>query len=154
MSVQEKAIALHSEGCNCAQSVLCSLEEYTNLPFETAKRVAEGFGGGVRCGEICGSITGAVMALGMVKEKPLNETVSVRGVYAARSCWPSMKEKGTVMPLSAFAPRKWKSSCTRNKNVNRSPFFRGAVYIFILIQDSAAGSGSLQTSIHSIALEY
>ena len=52
MSVKEKAIALHSEGCNCAQSVLCSLEEYTNLPFETAKRVAEGFGGGVR--GVCG----------------------------------------------------------------------------------------------------
>ena len=46
MSVKEKAIALHGEGCNCAQSVLCSLEEYTHLPFETAKRVAEGFGGG------------------------------------------------------------------------------------------------------------
>ncbi len=76
MSVREKAIALHGEGCNCAQSVLCSLEEYTNLPFETAKRVAEGFGGGVRCGEICGSITGGVMALGMVKEKPINETVA------------------------------------------------------------------------------
>ena len=76
MSVREKAIALHGEGCNCAQSVLCSLEEYTNLPFETAKRIAEGFGGGVRCGEICGSITGGVMALGMVKEKPINETVA------------------------------------------------------------------------------
>ena len=76
MTVKEKAIALHGEGCNCAQSVLASLEEYTNLPFETAKRVAEGFGGGVRCGEICGSISGAVMALGMVKDKPLNETVA------------------------------------------------------------------------------
>ena len=70
MSVKEKAIALHGEGCNCAQSVLCSLEEYTHLPFETAKRVAEGFGGGVRCGEICGSVSGAVMALGMAGEHP------------------------------------------------------------------------------------
>ena len=76
MGVKEKAVALHGEGCNWAQSVLCSLEEYTNLPFETAKRIAEGFGGGVRCGEICGSITGGVMALGMVKEKPINEIVT------------------------------------------------------------------------------
>lgn len=76
MGVREKAIAYHGEGCNCAQSVLCSLEEYTNLPFETAKRIAEGFGGGVRCGEICGSISGGVMALGMVKEKPINEIVA------------------------------------------------------------------------------
>ena len=64
MGVKEKAIALHGEGCNCAQSVLCSLEEYTNLPFETAKRVAEGFGGGVRCGEICGTVSSSVMAIG------------------------------------------------------------------------------------------
>ena len=71
MSVKEKAFALHGEGCNCAQSVLCSLEEYTKLPFETAKRVAEGFGGGVRCGEICGSVTGAIMAMGLVKERPI-----------------------------------------------------------------------------------
>lgn len=76
MGVREKAIALHGEGCNCAQSVLCSLEDYTNLPFETAKRVAEGFGGGVRCGEICGSVSGAIMALGMVKEKPIADTVT------------------------------------------------------------------------------
>lgn len=71
MDVKEKAVALHKEGCNCAQSVLCSLEEYTKLPFETAKRVAEGFGGGVRCGEICGSVTGAIMAMGLVKERPI-----------------------------------------------------------------------------------
>ena len=68
MSVKEKAVAFHAEGCNCAQSVLCSLEEYTMLPQDTARRVAEGFGGGVRCGEICGSVTGAIMALGLVKE--------------------------------------------------------------------------------------
>ena len=71
MDVKEKAVALHKEGCNSAQSVLCSLEEYTKLPFETAKRVAEGFGGGVRCGEICGSVTGAIMAMGLVKERPI-----------------------------------------------------------------------------------
>ena len=71
MTVREKAVAFHGEGLNCAQSVLCSLEEYTHLPQETARKIAEGFGGGVRCGEICGSVTGAVMALGMVKPKPI-----------------------------------------------------------------------------------
>ena len=54
MSIQESAIAYHNSGCNCAQSVLAALQEETGLDENTAKRVAAGFGGGVRCGEICG----------------------------------------------------------------------------------------------------
>lgn len=71
MTVREKAVLFHTEGLNCAQSVLCSLEDYTQLPRDTAKNIAEGFGGGVRCGEICGSVSGAVMALGMCKDSPI-----------------------------------------------------------------------------------
>ena len=52
MSIQESAIAYHNGGCNCAQSVLAALQEETGLDENTAKRVAAGFGGGVRCGEI------------------------------------------------------------------------------------------------------
>ena len=47
MSVSEKAVALHAT-CNCAQSVLCALGEYTGLDEETAKRVAKCFGQGMR----------------------------------------------------------------------------------------------------------
>ena len=53
MSIQESAIAYHDNGFNCAQSVLAALQEETGLDESTAKRVAAGFGGGVRCGEIC-----------------------------------------------------------------------------------------------------
>ena len=69
-NVAEKSVALHKSGLNCAQSVLCALEEYTQLDPETAKNVAEGFGGGLRCGEVCGSVSGAVMALGLAGEHP------------------------------------------------------------------------------------
>ena len=54
MSIRESAIAYHDQGYNCAQSVLAALQEETGLDENTAKRVAAGFGGGVRCGEICG----------------------------------------------------------------------------------------------------
>ncbi len=64
MSVSEKAVALHAT-CNCAQSVLCALGEYTGLDEETAKRVAKCFGQGMRCGEVCGAITGSLMAIGL-----------------------------------------------------------------------------------------
>lgn len=50
MSIQESAIAYHNGGCNCAQSVLAALQEETG-------------------GEICGSITGAVMAFGLAADQ-------------------------------------------------------------------------------------
>lgn len=83
MKVKEKAVSLHGSGLNCAQSVLCSLEEITQLPFETGKKIAEGFGGGVRCGEICGSVSGGVMALGLTHDKPIADEVRA---YTQRFC--------------------------------------------------------------------
>ena len=56
MNIQETAVAYHTNGCNCAQSVLMALQNETGLDEDTSRRVATGFGGGVRCGEICGSI--------------------------------------------------------------------------------------------------
>ena len=69
-AIEEKSTALHESGLNCAQSVLGALEEYTHLNPETAKNISEGFGGGLRCGEVCGSVSGAVMALGLAGEHP------------------------------------------------------------------------------------
>ena len=69
-NVKDKAVANHKSGLNCAQSVLCALEDLTGLDPETAKNISEGFGGGLRCGEVCGSVSGAVMALGLAGEHP------------------------------------------------------------------------------------
>ena len=65
MSVQEDALRLHARGFNCAQSVLAALGSYTGMDERTALALSGGFGGGVRCGEICGAASGAVMALGL-----------------------------------------------------------------------------------------
>lgn len=61
---KEKALACHSQGYNCAQSVLLALSEQTGVDTATAAAVAAGFGGGVGCREICGAISGSVMAAG------------------------------------------------------------------------------------------
>ena len=65
MTVKERAVEYHNTGCNCAQSVLCALHDYTGLDDQTAQRISAGFGGGARCGELCGAITGGIMALGL-----------------------------------------------------------------------------------------
>ena len=65
MGIGENAAALHGEGYNCAQCVLCACGSYTELERDKALAVSCGFGGGVRSGEICGAISGAVMAIGL-----------------------------------------------------------------------------------------
>ena len=66
MGVKEQAVKLHDSGFNCAQAVLGSLSEYTGLDHITAMNVAGALGGGVRCGEICGAVSGGAMALSCV----------------------------------------------------------------------------------------
>jgi len=64
MTIEEKSTAYHARGCNCCQSVLCTLGEYTALPEATAIALGCGFGGGMLSGNVCGAVTGAMMALG------------------------------------------------------------------------------------------
>ena len=65
MDIKEKATKIHQSGFNCAQSVLNACGDYTGLEEKTALAISAGFGGGVRSGEICGAISGAVMAIGI-----------------------------------------------------------------------------------------
>ena len=67
MGIREDAVRLHQMGCNCAQCVLASCGKYTGMEQSTALSVAAGFGGGVRSGEICGAISGAVMVIGLTE---------------------------------------------------------------------------------------
>jgi C_GCAxxG_C_C family probable redox protein len=55
-----------NSGFNCAESVLLSLVEAMNMKHSCIPKIATGFGAGFgRQGEVCGAITGAVMALGL-----------------------------------------------------------------------------------------
>lgn len=65
METKERAVALHGEGYNCAQCVLLACGEYTGLDEKTAIAVSAPFGGGMRCGEMCGAVSGGLMAVGL-----------------------------------------------------------------------------------------
>ncbi len=64
MTIEEKGAAYHERGCNCCQSVICTLGEYTGLDERTAISLGVGFGGGMLSGNVCGAVTGAMMAIG------------------------------------------------------------------------------------------
>ncbi len=66
MNKKEAAMKLFSQDkFNCAQSVFGVFAEELGIDRDTALKCAAGFGGGMRCGEVCGAVTGALMALGL-----------------------------------------------------------------------------------------
>ena len=62
----EKAKELFLRGYNCSQSVFAAFCDVTGLPEETALKLASSFGGGMaRMREVCGTVTGATLVLGL-----------------------------------------------------------------------------------------
>lgn len=61
------ALQLHSEGYNCAQSVVSVFTDDFGLAPENLLCLASCFGGGMRMGATCGALTGALMVLGLAK---------------------------------------------------------------------------------------
>ena len=63
--LEKRSAAYREKGCNCCQSVLLTLGEYTGLDERTAVALAVGFGGGMLTGNVCGAVTGGMMAIGL-----------------------------------------------------------------------------------------
>ncbi len=63
---EETAVDLFSQGYNCAQAVFSAFADRLGLEEKAALKLASPFGGGVaRRGQICGAVSGALMAFGM-----------------------------------------------------------------------------------------
>ena len=62
----EVAVEKFVSGYNCAQSILYAFGPDLGLEGETALKVATGLGGGLGVsGEVCGAVTGGILALGL-----------------------------------------------------------------------------------------
>lgn len=62
----KKAYELHHSGYNCAQAVVGAYIDLFNMDMAQAMTIAYGFGGGVgMTREICGTLTGGAMVLGL-----------------------------------------------------------------------------------------
>ena len=66
MSVADRAVERFGNGHSCSQAVFTALAEPMGMDYETALKIASGFGGGMgRMGATCGAVTGSFMALGL-----------------------------------------------------------------------------------------
>ncbi|WP_427339649.1 C-GCAxxG-C-C family protein [Caloranaerobacter sp. DY30410] len=65
MTKKDYAISCFNKGFNCSQAVLSMFSEELGLSSEIALKISCGFGGGMRQGETCGAVTGALMVIGL-----------------------------------------------------------------------------------------
>ena len=66
MTHKEKALVYFDKQFHCSQSVLAAFADEVGLSEEQALKLGACFGGGMRRGEVCGAVTGALMVLGML----------------------------------------------------------------------------------------
>ena len=55
----QRAKEFHEKGLNCGQSVLLAFTDVTGLTESQSMAIASGFGGGLRCGGVCGVVNAA-----------------------------------------------------------------------------------------------
>lgn len=66
MTHTEKAVNYFSQKLHCSQSVLASFADECGITEEQAIKLGSCFGSGIRKGEVCGAVTGALMVLGLL----------------------------------------------------------------------------------------
>lgn len=77
-----KSMELFRQGYNCSQAVVGAWADEMGMDFETAIKVSSGFGGGMgRLREVCGSVSGAFMVLGMRYSTGLPDPQSKKEMY-------------------------------------------------------------------------
>ena len=64
MTHKEKALDYFKRKFHCSQSVLAAFAEECGLSENLALKLGSCFGSGMRKGEVCGAVTGALMVLG------------------------------------------------------------------------------------------
>lgn len=86
MTKSDRAISKFAEGYNCAQSVFYAFCEDLQVDPDTALKMSAGFGGGIgRKGEVCGAVTGGIMALGIKYGRGEKEDPTVAEVTYAKT---------------------------------------------------------------------
>lgn len=65
-NVKKASDLFENKGCSCSQSVFAAFASDLGLDEDIALKIASSFGGGIgHQGEMCGVVTGAIMALGL-----------------------------------------------------------------------------------------
>lgn len=100
MEQVETALNTFRSSFNCAQAVFSAFSEELGLDRDTALKIAACFGGGMRSGEVCGAVTGALMVLGLKWGQNIpNDTETKQKAYGRASEFLARfkRENGTIL---------------------------------------------------------
>lgn len=79
MTRVERAVACFKEGFSCSQAVFSVFAEAEGLTREPALKIAQPFGGGIaHRGELCGAVTGGLLAIGLKHGRTRSEDLESR----------------------------------------------------------------------------
>lgn len=85
MTRRELAMANFMEGYNCSQSIVLAFSDMLQLDKETLLKLASSFGGGMgRLREVCGSVSGMFMVIGLLYGYDGPETGQIKADHYAR----------------------------------------------------------------------
>jgi len=99
MNKIEQAVSCFKQGYMCSQAVFSTYAPGLGLNRETALKVSGAFGGGVgRTGEVCGAVSGALMALGLKHASTSSSEEEKQKIYTvARKFMSRFKDRnGTI----------------------------------------------------------
>lgn len=65
MNKGEQAVEYFNQNYNCSQGVFTAFAKEQGIDEKLALKISTNFGGGARKGEMCGAVSGALMALGL-----------------------------------------------------------------------------------------
>jgi len=66
LSHSEKAVAYFAKEMHCSQSILAAFADECKITEAQAFKLGSCFGAGMRKGNVCGAVTGALMVLGLL----------------------------------------------------------------------------------------
>ena len=68
MDIKKEAQKYFEDHCNCAQSVFAPFANRYGLALDIALKIATPFGGGMgHAGQVCGAVSGGLMAIGLAR---------------------------------------------------------------------------------------
>lgn len=78
-SKSEFALDQFNSGCNCAQAVLLTLTQEGGPDTDLVLKIATGFGSGMaRHQEVCGAVSGGIMAIGLRYGQPTPDDLAAK----------------------------------------------------------------------------
>ena len=90
---KQKALENFKSGMNCAQSIVCAYSDLFNLDEATAFKIAEGFGGGMGTGSVCGALTGVFTLLGLLNSSGSTQNITkAQTIKLVQSAWKQFEE--------------------------------------------------------------